>query len=175
MSSRTADLVVEFMRRRAQHLGFLRVLCRNQDLAEELFQDLTVAVLEGAGRFQADDGQFDAWVRGIARNLWRTHLRRRRPTTPLDGLVEEAVAAAWDERTPVEACEHEERFAKLQACLARLNANARELVRRRYEEAEDTATIAAALGRSVTAVNTALCRIRSTLLACLGWPLESRG
>lgn len=164
----SAQLVLEFMRRRAQHLGFLRVLCRDDALAEELFQDLVIAVIEGASRFRVDDGDFDAWVRGIARNLWRTHLRRIRPTTPLDAAVEEAVAKAWDDRSPVEALEQEERLARLRGCLGRLNAQARELVRRRYEAAENSATIAAAVGRSVAAIDTALCRIRTSLLGCLG-------
>lgn len=163
-----APLVHEFMRRRAQHLGFLRVLCRNEALAEELFQDLVVAVIEGAARFRPDDGEFDAWVRGIARNLWRTHLRRKRPATPLDSAVESAVISAWDDRTPLESLEHDERLARLRDCLARLSANARDLVRRRYEAAEDSASIAQALGRSVSAIDTALCRIRSSMLDCLG-------
>lgn len=158
----------EFMRRRAQHLGFLRVLCRDEALAEELFQDLVVAVLEGSARFRPEEGDFDSWVRGIARNLWRGHLRRRRPTSPLDESVEAAVLAAWNDCSPVEALEQEERLARLRTCLDSLNPNARDLVRRRYEAAEDSATIAAAVGRSVSAIDTALCRIRSSLLACLG-------
>ena len=163
-----AHYVLMFMRRRAQHLGFLRVLCRNDALAEELFQDLVVAVLEGSERFRPEDGDFDAWVRGIARNLWRSHLRRRRPTSPLDEAVELAVASAWDDRSPIEALEREEKLAKLRTCLDRLTNGARDLVRRRYETAENSATMAAALGRSVAAIDTALCRIRSSMLTCLG-------
>lgn len=163
-----AQLTSEFMRRRAQHLGFLRVLCRDEALAEELFQDLTVAVLEGSGRFRHEEGDFDAWVRGIARNLWRGHLRRRRPTSTLDQAVEGAVEAAWNDRSPLEAVEQAERLERLRFCLEGLQSNARDLVRRRYEASEDSATIAAALGRTVSAIDTALCRIRGTLLACLG-------
>jgi len=157
----------EFMRQRAQHLGFLRVLCRDDALAEELFQDLAVAVIEGASRFRPEDGAFDAWVRGIARNLWRGHLRRRRPTRALDAQVEEAVASAWDDRSPVEAVEQAERLARLHECLGRLSPASRELLRRRYEDAESSASIAAALGRTAAAIDTALCRLRGSLLACL--------
>jgi len=159
---------MQFMRQRAQHLGFLRVLCRDEALAEELFQDLAVAVIEGASRFRAEEGDFDAWVRGIARNLWRSHLRRRRPTRPIDAAVEDAVAAAWDDRSPAEAVEQAERLGRLRDCLGRLAPPAREMLRRRYEDAESSASIAAALGRSVAAIDTALCRLRGSLLACLG-------
>lgn len=168
MTAIASQLLLKFMLRRAQHLGFLRVLARDDALAEELFQDLVLAVLEGAARFQPEEGDFDAWVRGIARNLWRGHLRRRRPTSPLDAATESAVASAWDDRSPLEALEHEERLSRLRACLGRLAGGARDLVRRRYELAEDSATMAAALGRSAGAIDTALCRIRSSVLACLG-------
>ncbi len=164
----SSPLSLEFMRRRAQHLGFLRVLCRDEALAEELFQDLAVAVLEGVGRFRPDEGDFDAWVRGIARNLWRSHLRRRRPTTSIEAAVEAAVAAAWDDRSPSEAVEQAERLGRLHDCLDGLAPTARELVRRRYELCESSAAIAAALGRSAAAIDTALCRIRGALLTCLG-------
>lgn len=164
----SAQYAMEFMRQRAQHLGFLRVLCRDDALAEELFQDLAVAVLEGSCRFDPEQGDFAAWVRGIARNLWRGHLRRRRPSRPLDAAVEEAVASAWDDRSPAEAVEQAERLGRLRECLGRLAPSARELLRRRYEEAESSACIAAALGRSVAAIDTALCRLRGSLLACLG-------
>lgn len=156
------------MRQRVLYLGFLRVLCRDEALAEELFQDLAVAVLEGADRYRPEAGEFDSWVRGIARNLWRGHLRRRRPSCSLDEAVEEAVAAAWDDRSPAEACEQTERLSRLRICLDALAPGARDLIHRRYEAAESSAVIAAALGRSVAAIDTALCRIRGTLLACLG-------
>ena len=156
-----------FLAHRAQHLGFLRVLCRDDGLAEDLFQDLAVAVLEGGQRWDPTAGDFDRWVRGIARNLWRGHARRRRPTTALDQQVEEAVAACWDLRGPAEALEQTERLSHLRRCLDRLSPPARDLVASRYERGEASATIAARTGRKAGAVDTALCRIRATLLACL--------
>lgn len=162
------EISTTFMRQRALYLGFLRVLCRNEALAEELFQDLALAVLEGSERYRPEAGEFDSWVRGIARNLWRTHLRRRRPTSTLEEAVESAVAAAWDDRSPVEALEQTERLGRLRLCLESLAPNARDLVQRRYEASESSAIIAAALGRSVAAIDTALCRIRGALLTCLG-------
>lgn len=156
-----------FLRRRAQHLGFLRVLCRDEILAEELFQDLALAVLQGAERYRPEQGDFDSWVRGIARNLWRGHLRRRRPTAALDEAVENAVAAACDDRSPAEAMEQDERLGRLHGCLERLAPDARELVRSRYERAESSLSIAGRLGRSAAAIDTALHRIRAILLDCL--------
>jgi len=157
-----------FLAGRAQHLGFLRVLCRDEALAEELFQDLALTVLQSGDSFQEERGEFDTWVRGIARNLWRNHLRRRKPTTPLDAQVEERVAAAWDDRSPAEALERQERLGRLHACLQRLAPAARELLASRYERGESSATIAASSGRTPGAIDTALCRIRSVLLDCLG-------
>ncbi len=167
MADPHASPAAQFLARRAQHLGFLRVLCRDDCLAEDLFQDLAVAVLEGTARFDPAQGDFDRWVRGIARNLWRTHLRRRRPNTPLLAEVEAAVAACWDARGPDEALMQEERLRGLRACLERLSSTARTLIARRYEHGEGSAAIAQHTGRSVGAVDTALCRARGLLLACL--------
>jgi RNA polymerase sigma-70 factor (ECF subfamily) len=155
------------LRRRAQHLGFLRVLCRDEALAEELFQELALAVLESAASYREESGDFDAWVRGIARNLWRDHLRRRRPQTRLDEAIEDAMVRAYAERSPHDAMEREEQLGRLRACLDRLSVAARDLVSGRYERGESSSVIAARTGRQAGAVDTALCRIRAALLACL--------
>jgi len=124
--------------------------------------------LEGAHRYQSEAGDFDSWVRGIARNLWRTHLRRRKPTTTLEATAEATVAALWDERSPHEQLEQDERLGRLRGCLERLAPAARQLVRDRYEAALSSATIATQSGRTPAAIDTALCRIRAALLDCLG-------
>lgn len=168
----TSPIVASFMRRRAQHLGFLRVLCRDETLAEELFQDLALTVMQEAATARADVLDVDAWIRGIARNLWRQHLRRRRPLTVLDSAVEDAVQAIYAERTPQEALEQEERLGQLRRCLDRLSKAARELIASRYERGESSLAIATRTGHQPGAIDTSLCRIRGALLACLeGRPL----
>lgn len=161
-------LLTRFLGHRAQHLGFLRVLCRDSALAEELFQDLAVVVLEQAGQFDPQRGDFEGWVRGICRNLWRQHLRRRRPLRAIDREVEAAVSAALDERGPEEVLVQQEQLSRLQHCLERLPPAARALVRGRYEDALSSTELARAQDRSPGAIDTALCRIRSQLLACMG-------
>lgn len=164
----SSSLVADFLRHRSQHLGFLRMLCRDDGLAEELFQDLAVIVLEGQERYDPHQGDLHAWIRGIARNLVRAHARQRRPVTPVDAAVEEAVARSWDDCDEAELDLRQERLARLRSCLERLGPATQDLIRRRYEDGESSQRIATASGRSIGAIDTALCRARAALLTCLG-------
>ena len=62
------ELIRRFTGIRASILGYLRILVGDPHLAEDLFQDISVVVLEKTSTFdRAKD--FGAWVRGIARNV----------------------------------------------------------------------------------------------------------
>lgn len=161
------DVVQRFLQQRAHHLGFLRARCRDDALAEDLFQDLAIAVIEGRGRYRSQDGDVDAWVRGIARNLVRAHRRRQAAAPHRSATIEELVDRAYDDRAADEGAELAERMRRLRGCLARLGAQARDLLRLRYEERLPSSAAAQRLGRSVNAVDTMLCRVRAALLACL--------
>ena len=75
MSEHDPDILRHFARIRAAILGYLRILVRDAHLAEDLFQDTCVVVLQKMGRFDRSKN-FEAWVRGIARNLALNALRK---------------------------------------------------------------------------------------------------
>jgi RNA polymerase sigma-70 factor (ECF subfamily) len=66
----------ELVRRHgAALLGFLRAMTRDEDLAEDLFQETWLRVIRRPGGFS--EGSFRAWLWRIARNLRIDRLRRR--------------------------------------------------------------------------------------------------
>ena len=62
-------LMRAFVARRAELLGYLRAIAP-PDLVEDAFQEAFLVVHRRLADFRSD-GDFPAWVRGIARN-WRT-------------------------------------------------------------------------------------------------------
>src|SRR5581483_10076508 len=88
-----------FVRDRGHYLGFLRALCRNSDWAEDLFQELSIEVMEHIGQYDKSR-DFSAWVRGIARNLYRKSATHRQKAAPAyDPQLLELVMHAFESRT----------------------------------------------------------------------------
>jgi RNA polymerase sigma-70 factor (ECF subfamily) len=170
MAVMSDSLIQRFVRDRGHYLGFLRVLCRDDELAEELFQELSVAVIEKVGTFDSTR-DFGAWVRGIARNLYLKACRDRRVKAgkeqSQDPALVDAVVQAYDGRTRREEEELREKMAHLRACVEKLPIHLRGLVRDRYESNCSSQKLAELHDRSVSAVETALSRVRATLLECL--------
>lgn len=73
----------ELVRRHgAALLGFLRAMTRDNDKADDLFQETWLRVMRKPGGFS--EGSFRAWVWRIARNLIVDGSRRRQPEYSLD-------------------------------------------------------------------------------------------
>ncbi len=136
----------------------------------ELFQDLSVVVIEKIDSFDAAR-EFGAWVRGIARNLHRraieTRLGRVRPQAVYDPALVDAVLAAYESRAAAEVEEKADHAERLQHCLEQLPPRHRELIRDRYESNFPVHRIAEIRRRTVSAVETVLSRIRAALLQCI--------
>ncbi|MBV8199728.1 MAG: sigma-70 family RNA polymerase sigma factor [Acidobacteria bacterium] len=57
-------------------LAYMRRLCRDATLAEDLVQEVFVTVWQKAGSYQADRGDAAGWLYAIARNKLTDHWRR---------------------------------------------------------------------------------------------------
>ena len=123
--------IQQFVRDRGHFIGFLRVLCRDSQWAEDLFQELSVAVLEHIDRFDPTR-DFGAWVRGLARNIYRKALRteshRLKRLAVYDPQTVDAVLAAYDGRAPEEGVQLE----ALRQCLEQVPEPHRSMLRSRY-------------------------------------------
>ena len=135
---------------------FLRRLLRDGAVAEELTQDTFVRAL---GAEYRADGRERAWIFQIARNLARDHARAwvRRPQVATDEpFANPDRAAAVD----------------LQAALATLDDEDREVFLMREVGGLSYAEIAAACGTSLDSVRARLYRTRLTLRAALAEPVR---
>jgi RNA polymerase sigma-70 factor, ECF subfamily len=68
-------------------LRYLVYLTRNRELAEDLFQETWIRVLE-RGHLYDGKHEFSTWLYGVARNLTIDYLRKKNPVS-LDGLMKQ--------------------------------------------------------------------------------------
>jgi RNA polymerase sigma-70 factor (ECF subfamily) len=135
-------------------------MVRDFHLAEELYQEVSVRILEREEHFQPGPN-FGAWARAFAR---RTVLeeQRRRGRLLLDDGAAAAVAAQMDDEED-SAGQRE----ALRECLDEVPGRSRRLVRMRYEQDLSMAEIAERMNRTAGAVQVALSRVRAWLGDCI--------
>ena len=138
------------------------MLFSRQD-AEDLVQEVFVNAYDKLEQFDVDR-DFGKWIKGIARNATRMHLRSSRTKyRHLDAYRD------WV-HTQHRAGGHrrrEERAAALAACCSALPEKQQRMVHMRYRQGREIAGIAAHLQMSVGAVTTALSRLRDALRNCI--------
>src|SRR5687768_9582947 len=118
-------------------LRYLVALTADRPLAEDLFQETWLRVLERGHRYDGR-ARFVAWLLTVARNLALDSLRKRRVLS-LDALTsgtddEPPLQLESKERSPFEllsSCEREDRMAALVSCLP---AHYREALVLRFQE-----------------------------------------
>ncbi|HEX8910908.1 MAG TPA: sigma-70 family RNA polymerase sigma factor [Humisphaera sp.] len=170
-------VVRELLTHRDTLFAFVLTLTRSHDLAEELFQELGVAVLAEARRGVVPE-QFLPWARTIARHrvadFFRARSRRAGLEVPLDQTdeaMQQLVEQAFGEN-PLAAAEARERARLLTECLGRLGKRAREIVDGFYRDREPIAEIAGRIGWKPNAVKVALAKTRKALAECVSAKLE---
>jgi RNA polymerase sigma-70 factor (ECF subfamily) len=144
---------------------FLIRLTQDPRVAEDLFQQTWLRVIEKIGRYDAGR-QFEPWLFSVARNLTIDYLRQRRPES-LD-VVDEFGAAPVDrlsapDQDPLEQLLEYERAGVLAAAVATLPLIHREVLTLRFEEELKLDEIAEIAGIPVSTVKSRLLRALSNL------------
>lgn len=124
--------------------------------AASLAQDAFVEAWLSRERCQfslGDTAEAGPWLRGIARNLWRTHQRKRAHERPLEAAAEGAS----------EVQDEDPRLELLWAAIARLPEPQREALWVRYIEDRTSPEAAALLGLDENALASRLWRARVAL------------
>lgn len=134
---------------RYQHrlLRYLVFLTGNRELAEDIFQETWIRVMERGKQYNGKS-KFDTWLFAIARHLvidWS----RKKTTTSLEALQEQygneyAFDVPANGPSPLDAVSHRENRESVQAALGRLDALHREVLVLRFHEElslEEIATI----------------------------------
>jgi RNA polymerase sigma-70 factor (ECF subfamily) len=152
---------------RYQHRMYRFLLRLTQDpaMAEDLFQQTWLRVVEKIGRYDRKR-QFEPWLFSVARNLAIDYLRQRRPhsldvvdergSTPIDHLVA-------GEQDPLERLLEFERGAVLAAAVAELPLIHREVLTLRFEEELKLEEIAEISGVPLSTVKSRLLRALNSL------------
>lgn len=150
---------------RAPLLGYLRVLTRDDGLAEDAFQDTMLVVMRKLEEFDTTR-DFHAWVRGIGRHVCQRVLAKRQ-ARPVSPTLLAALEAAYEERTTEDDGAEAANLTYLLRCLEKLGPAHRQLVQLRYAEGLNLEALGNRLGRTAGAVQVALSRVRRALSVCI--------
>ena len=141
-------------------LRYLVYLTGNRELAEDLFQETWIRVLERGHHYDGKH-EFSTWLYAVARNLTIDYVRKKNPVS-LDGLTENEDHAplepvdsrplAWEVVAQHEQTEH------INAALLSIPAEYREAVVLRFQEGLTLEEIATVTGARLGTVKSRLYR-----------------
>jgi RNA polymerase sigma-70 factor (ECF subfamily) len=145
--------------------GYLRGRLRDWASADDLAQDAFVTAFMKLRDFRGDSS-FEVWLRGIAQNHLRNHVRKRREESvgsseELQGLLEQA-CEEWDGGRSAG-----ERMEALNDCLDRIEGPARDLLEQRYRQGKSVREISKDTGRGYSALTMQFHRMREMLAECI--------
>jgi RNA polymerase sigma-70 factor (ECF subfamily) len=158
------------MQHRTALYGYIFACVRNHADAEDILQNVSVAVTESIDRLNGEAG-FLPWAREIARRRILAHRRAMQREQLLDPELLARLAEA-SERVE-QASDSSDQRAALLSCLEELPAKSRQLIAMRYDgSVADYSELAAKVGRSVQGVYAQVKRIKAALRQCVSRRLE---
>ncbi len=153
------------MQHRTALYGYIYACVRNHADAEDILQNVCVAVTESIQQLTAETG-FLPWAREIARRRVLAYRRTARREQALDPELLTRLAEA-SERVE-RACDSSEHRAALLACLEALPDHSRRLIAQRYDgSTAGMHELAARFGRSVQGIYARVKRIKAALRECV--------
>jgi RNA polymerase sigma-70 factor, ECF subfamily len=151
-------------------LRYLVYLSGNRELAEDLFQETWIRVLERGHQY---DGQhdFSTWLYAVARNLTIDYLRKKNPVS-LDGLMGDEEHAPLEPADPRpmawEVVQRQEQAERIGAALLSIPVEYRETVVLRFQEGLSLDEIATVTHAPLGTVKSRLYRGLNMLMSQLG-------
>jgi RNA polymerase sigma-70 factor (ECF subfamily) len=148
--------------------GWLRSQLRDWTAADDLAQDAFVTAFRKIREFRGD-GSFESWLRSIANNHFRNHIRKKREEyiggdIELQNLLETDDTSALHSAPSLEA---------LKECLQGVAGPSRELIEARYIAGETVREISAKTNQGYSALTMKLHRLRKTLADCIETKLQT--
>jgi RNA polymerase sigma-70 factor, ECF subfamily len=152
-------------------LGFMYTVCRNRDLAEDMFQNLVVITTEHSPNVETRE-QFFSWARTTARYGLYNAMRKQRKSVALSENILSCLEEEWD----IISKDHgSSRADALEDCMQTLTPNTRNLLWLRYDRGLSCAEVAQKLNRRLNAIHVALSRTYRVLAQCIEHRLASEG
>jgi RNA polymerase sigma-70 factor (ECF subfamily) len=159
-------LIEQFQHRLLRYLVYL---AGNRELAEDLFQETWIRVLERGHQYDGKH-EFSTWLYAVARNLTIDYLRKKNPVS-LDGLMECEEHSPFepaDHRPPAwKVVQHREQAERISAALIGIPAEYRETVVLRFQEGLTLEEIATVTGAPLGTVKSRLYRGLNLLMSRL--------
>ena len=150
-------------------LRYLLYLTGNRELAEDLFQETWIRVLERGHQYDGEH-EFSVWLYAVARNLTIDVLRKKSPVS-LDGLMEtedHAPLEPADARpTAWEIVAQHEQAQRINAALVSIPVEYREAVVLRFQEGLTLEEMATVTGAPLGTVKSRLYRGLNLLISRL--------
>jgi RNA polymerase sigma-70 factor (ECF subfamily) len=134
--------------------GYLIRLGARSAQAEDLAQDAMVAIWRRAASFDAAKAKASTWIFVIARNAWIDRLRRERVELAYRGSLE--LSEVSDDERPDEFAERVQTEGQMQAALALLSEDQRQVVRLSFFEDRPHSEIAERLSLPLGTVKSRL-------------------
>jgi len=147
-------------------LRYLVYLTGNRELAEDMFQETWIRVLERGHQYDPKY-EFSTWLFSIARHLTLDYLRKKKPAS-LDGLLDEDEEVSLDppdlRPSAFELVAQHEQAERISAALVDIAAEYREAIVLRFQEGLALEEIAAVTGAPLGTVKSRLYRGLNALL-----------
>jgi RNA polymerase sigma-70 factor (ECF subfamily) len=145
--------------------AFLLARLSRKHEAEDLAQETFLTAWRGLKNFDLSR-PFAPWLRGIAENHLRNHLRKFR-AEPIGG--NEALQLLLDSQAESQypGDEDSDQADAMRVCIARVDGEARKLLIFRYAEGRSMAEICASTGKKHSAITMKLHRLRLALAECV--------
>jgi RNA polymerase sigma-70 factor, ECF subfamily len=151
-------------------LRYLICLTRNRDLAEDLFQETWIRVLERGAQYDGKH-EFSTWLYAVARNLTIDYMRRKAPVS-LDGLMDDEDHVPLEPADPRplawEVMAQHEQAERIGSALSGMPAEYRETVVLRFQEGLALEEISTVTGARLGTVKSRLYRGLNMLMDRLG-------
>jgi len=150
-------------------LRYLVYLSGKRELAEDLFQETWIRVLERGHQYDGKH-EFSTWLYAVARNLTIDYLRKKSPVS-LDGLAENEEHVPLEPADPRPAAwqvvQQQEQAERISAALLSIPAEYRETVVLRFQEGLSLDEIATVTGAPLGTVKSRLYRSLNLLVSLL--------
>jgi RNA polymerase sigma-70 factor (ECF subfamily) len=165
MGADRENVIRAFQQDRSRLISFIRSLVGDPDLTEDIFQEVSVVVLQKADEFLPGK-DLQAWCRGIARNVVLRERAKARRVRTFDGdRIVDLVDAAFAENADRELVDSQRSL--LRHCLDLLAEPSRKLIDLRYGSGLSLRQMAERLKRTEAAAQVALFRVRKWLMECV--------
>ena len=163
-----SQLIQKYLQLRSDFMGYLYALTRDAELAEEVYQNAAVVIIEKSNSNE-EIRNFRAWAKEVVRRQ-ALHAIRSRETSRRHGRaiapeLLEAIANTLSKDHSTTSVVHSEATA-MQKCVDELPDEKRKLIAMRYESDASFDEISTNLNSTPAAIQRALSRIRKVLHDC---------